>query len=102
MHQRHRDWQLPVASTAALILARHGLLRSRRRTRQAHPGCPKTVPQGPNDIWAADYKGQFRLKNGQYCFPLTISDLGSRYLLGVDAHPAISREQQPAALRQAV
>jgi transposase InsO family protein len=93
MHQRHRDWHLPAASTAALILARRGLVRSRRRTRRAHPGCPKTVPQGPNDIWAADYKGQFRLKNGQYCFPLTISDLASRYLLGVDAHPAISRER---------
>jgi hypothetical protein len=51
------------------------------------------VPQGPNDIWAADYKGQFRLKNGQYCFPLTVSDLASRYLLGVDAHPAISLEK---------
>ncbi len=47
---------------------------------------------GPNDIWAGDYKGQFRLKNGQYCFPLTVSDLASRYLLGVDAHPAISYE----------
>jgi hypothetical protein len=51
------------------------------------------VPQGPNDIWAADYKGQFRLKDGQYCFPLTISDLASRYLLGVDAHPAISLDK---------
>ncbi len=47
---------------------------------------------GPNDIWAADYKGQFRLKNAQYCFPLTVSDLASRYLLGVDAHPAVSYE----------
>ena len=51
-----------------------------------------TSPQGPNDIWAADYKGQFRLKNGIYCFPLTVSDLASRHLLGVDAHPAISLE----------
>jgi putative transposase len=93
MQERHRDWELPAPSTAALILARQGLVRSRRRYRRAHPGCPKTVPQGPNDIWAADYKGQFRLKNGQYCFPLTISDLASRYLLGCDAHPAISFER---------
>jgi hypothetical protein len=47
---------------------------------------------GPNDIRAADYKGQFRLRNSHYCFPLTVSDLASRYLLGVDAHPAISLE----------
>ena len=46
-----------------------------------------------NDIWAADYKGQFRLKNGRYCFPLTVSDLYSRFLLGCEAHPAISMEQ---------
>jgi len=60
---------------------------------RAHPGCPKSVPQGPNDIWAADYKGQFRLKNGKYCFPLTVSDLSSRYVLGIDAHTAISLEK---------
>jgi len=93
MRQRHPDADLPVVSTAARILARRGLVRPRRRYRRAHPGCPKTTPQGPNDIWAADYKGQFRLKNGQYCFPLTVSDLASRYVLGVDAHPAISLER---------
>jgi transposase InsO family protein len=91
---QHRDTsrQLPSPSTACRILLREGLARSRRRFRRAHPGCPKSVPQGPNDIWAADYKGQFRLKNGAYCFPLTVSDLASRFLLGVDAHPAISLE----------
>src|SRR4030065_444502 len=83
MPQRDRKRELPAVSTAALILARQGLARSTRRYRRAHPGCPKTIPQGPNDIWAADYKGQFRLKNGQYCFPLTVSDLASRYILGV-------------------
>jgi len=93
VHQRHGEWELPAPSTAALILARQGLVRSKRRYRRAHPGCPKTVPQGPNDIWAADYKGQFRLKGGGYCFPLTVSDLASRYLLGYDAHSAISRER---------
>ena len=93
MQRRHRQWELPAVSTAARILAREGLARSRRRTRRAHPGCPKSTPQGPNDIWAADYKGQFRLKDGRYCFPLTVSDLASRYVLGCDAHPAISRDK---------
>src|SRR3990172_9021294 len=92
-HRRHPARELPVPSTVSRILAREGLARSRRRFRRAHPGCPKSVPHGPNDIWAADYKGQFRLKNGRYCFPLTVSDLASRYLLGVDAHPAISLEK---------
>ncbi len=92
LQRRHPGMELPSVATAARILAREGLVRPRRRWRRAHPGCPKTVAQGPNDIWAADYKGQFRLKNGQYCFPLTVSDLASRYLLGCDAHPAVSLE----------
>ncbi len=93
MHRRDPERQLPAVSTGALILARNGLVKPRRRYRRSHPGCPKSQPQGPNDIWAADYKGQFRLKNGNYCFPLTVSDLSSRFLLGVDAHPAISLEK---------
>jgi transposase InsO family protein len=102
MHRRDPRRELPSASTGARILAREGLAKPRRRHRRAHPGCPKSQPQGPNDIclhlrrkhrWAADYKGQFRLKNGNYCFPLTVSDLSSRYLLGCDAHPAISLEK---------
>ncbi|TET38419.1 MAG: IS481 family transposase [Anaerolineales bacterium] len=92
MHRRDPERRLPSISTAARILAREGLIKPRRRYRRAHPGCPKSVPQGPNDIWPADYKGQFRLKNGNYCFPLTVSDLSSRFILGVDAHPAISLE----------
>jgi putative transposase len=81
MRKRDPTRELPAVSTAALILARHGLARSRRRFRRAHPGCPKGIPQGPNDIWAADYKGQF---------PLTVSDLATRFVIGCDAHPAIS------------
>ena len=93
MQRRDPERQLPAVSTAAQILSREGLIKPRRRYRRAHPCCPKSVPQGPNDIWAADYKGQFRLKNGSYCFPLTVSDLSSRYLLGCNAHPAISLEK---------
>jgi len=98
--KRHPRAHLPSVSTAARILARHGLVRPRRRYRRAHPGCAQTICHGPNDIWAADYKGQFRLKNGQYCFPLTVSDLASRYVLGVDAHPAISLERTQEHFRQ--
>ena len=93
MHRRHRGWELPAASTASLILARQGLIRSPRRHRRAHPGCPQSVAVQPNDLWAADYKGEFRLKNGKYCFPLTVSDIATRYLLGCDAHPEISMEK---------
>jgi putative transposase len=93
MERHDAERHLPAISTAAHILSREGLVKPRRRYRRAHPGCPKSIPQGPNDIWAADYKGQFRLKNGDYCFPLTVSDLSSRFVLGCDAHPAISLER---------
>jgi transposase InsO family protein len=88
--RRHRYWQLPAVATVARMLQRNELIAPRRRYRRAHPGCPKYQAAGPNEIWAADYKGQFRLKNGAYCFPLTVSDLYSRFLLGCDAHPCIS------------
>jgi transposase InsO family protein len=91
--RRDPERELPSIPTAARILDRAGLVKPRRRYRRAHPGCPQTKAAEPNDIWPADYKGQFRLKNGKYCFPLTISDLSSRYILGIDAHPAISLEQ---------
>jgi putative transposase len=91
---------LPSIATAARILDRAGLVKPRRRYRRAHPGCPQTKAAEPNDIWPADYKGQFRLKNGKYCFPLTVSDLASRYILGVDAHPAISLERSKAHFRR--
>lgn len=93
MRRRDSERRLPAVSTAAQILSRAGLIKARRRYRRAHPGCPKSVPEGPNDIWAADYKGQFRLKNSEYCFPLTVSDLSTRFLLGIDAHSAISLER---------
>jgi transposase len=81
LKKRHRYFELPAVSTVAQVLDREGLVRATRRHRRAHPGCPKNAATAPNDIWAADYKGQFRLKNGQYCFPLTVSDLYSRYYL---------------------
>lgn len=98
----HRDPErtLPSIATAARILDRAGLVKPRRRYRRAHPGCPQTKAAAPNDIWPADYKGQFRLKNGKYCFPLTVSDLASRYVLGVDAHPAISLERSKVHFRR--
>jgi putative transposase len=93
LRKRHRFVELPAQSTVAHILDRQGLVKTKRWHRRAHPGCPKHASTAPNDIWAADYKGQFRLKNGQYCFPLTVSDLYSRFLLGCEAHAAVSMEQ---------
>jgi putative transposase len=75
-----REW--PAASTVAAILKRHGLVTQRRRRRhEGHPGRPMTVAKKPNMLWAADFKGHFRTGDGVYCYPLTVTDLFSRYIL---------------------
>jgi putative transposase len=85
---------LPAISTTADILTRNGLIaKTKKRFRRAHPGCPKTTTSEPNDIWTADYKGHFKMGNSLYCYPLTVCDMHSRYLLGCDGHEAISLEQ---------
>lgn len=73
---------LPHRSTVCDILRRHGMVpepRSRRRI--GHPGKPITGMYAPNDVWSADFKGHFRTGNGLYCYPLTVADGFSRYLL---------------------
>src|SRR5438309_7953449 len=57
----------------------------RQRRRLGHPGKPTSQILAPNDVWSADYKGQFRTGDGQYCYPLTVADGFSRYLLGCQA-----------------
>ncbi|MDH3208743.1 MAG: helix-turn-helix domain-containing protein [Gemmatimonadota bacterium] len=54
---------------------------ARRRRRRVHPGRPTAPFDEPNAIWSADFKGQFKTRDGIYCYPLTIQDGFSRYLL---------------------
>jgi len=83
VHKRHPNWDLPHRSTVCDILSRHGMVaKQRSRRRIGHPGKPTTAILAPNDVWSADYKGQFRTGNGIYCYPLTVTDGYSRYLLG--------------------
>lgn len=78
--QPDRDW--PAPSTAGAILEHHGLVR-RRRTRRTieHPGRPVTPMGRPNAVWTIDFKGHFKTRDGKYCYPLTVMDGFSRYLL---------------------
>jgi transposase InsO family protein len=89
LHRRHPRWSLPGRSTACDILRRHGMVPLRRQRRRiGHPGKPTSQILAPNDVWSADYKGHFRLGNGRYCYPLTVADGFSRYLLGCQALPS--------------
>jgi len=77
--------QPPAASTIHAILDRHGLVKRRKRSRYKAQGTDLRHTQAPNGLWCADYKGQFMLGNHQYCYPLTITDYRSRYLLACEA-----------------
>ena len=95
--KRHPGVALPAASTVGAILKRHGLVEPRRRRRvAAHPGRRPLVAEAPGDVWTADYKGQFKTGDGLYCFPLTICDAHSRFVLAVDGHESV---EQYGALR---
>jgi putative transposase len=83
LHSRHPLWPLPHRATGVDILNRHGLIRKKRQRRHiGHPGKPSSLILAPNQLWCVDFKGQFRMGNGQYCYPLTLTDGYSRFLLG--------------------
>jgi putative transposase len=81
-HRERDDW--PAVSTVADLLARHGLVKQRRRRRAvAHPGVVPIHTTAPNDLWTADFKGHFRTRDGAYCYPLTVADQHTRFLVAV-------------------
>ena len=82
VHKAHPRWELPHRSTVCEILSRNGMVPKKRKRRQiGHPGKPTSSILAPNDLWSADFKGQFKTGNGLYCYPLTVTDNHSRYLL---------------------
>jgi len=76
---------LPAISTVHAVLDRHGLVKRRRRRHHSSAVTFLSRPTDPNALWCADYKGEFMLGNRRYCYPLTITDFASRYLLACDA-----------------
>lgn len=94
--RRHRGWgarklqkvisrefdDVPCVDTVHQILRRAGLVRTRKpRRRRTHPGPPTTPMDRPNAVWSVDFKGEFRTGNGKLCYPLTVQDGFSRFLL---------------------
>jgi len=85
---------LPAVSTASGIIDRAGLVRERRHRRRL-PQIGRAWPRGdqPNAIWCVDYKGEFRMQNGRLCYPLTVTDEYSRYVLACRGYHAIDGDE---------
>lgn len=84
LRRKYPEVRTPAKSTIHCILDRHGLVIRRKRRRFKLQGTPLSTQHNPNDLWCADYKGEFMLANKQYCYPLTITDSCSRYLLACE------------------
>jgi transposase InsO family protein len=77
--------KVPACSTIHAILDRHGLVRRATRSRTRTEGTPLSDGLRPNELWCTDYKGEFMLADRRYCYPLTVTDHASRYLLLCEA-----------------
>lgn len=89
--QKFPEVKTPAKSTIHCILDRHGLVK-RRKKRYKAKGTTLIDYKQPNDLWSADYKGEFMMGNRNYCYPLTISDYSSRYLLCCEALETTKQE----------
>jgi transposase InsO family protein len=86
--------KVPACSTIHAVLDRHGLVSRARRSRTRAEGTPLSEGSNPNDLWCTDYKGEFMLADRRYCYPLTVTDHASRYLLLCEAME--SNAEKPA------
>lgn len=95
-----RTW--PAPSTAGEILKRHGLVKPRRRRRRTPPyHAPLSHATAPNTVWSADYKGQFKTGDRRLCYPLTLSDNYSRFLIACQGMERIDLIRAQACYLQA-
>jgi len=86
LKRKHPELELPAISTIGYWFKKEGLVEHRKKRLRVPPYTePFSACQEPNDIWSIDYKGQFHMKDGRVCYPLTISDNFSRFLLGCKA-----------------
>jgi transposase InsO family protein len=90
--ETHRpELALPSRQTMHNILVRHDLVpRRRRRVRRWHPGRPDTDASEPNGTWTADFKGEFPMGDGELCYPLTVQDMHSRFVLECRGRPDVT------------
>lgn len=84
--------KVPARSTIHAVLDRHGLVRPMGRRRNKTEGTTLSAGAAPNDLWCVDFKGEFKLGNQRYCYPLTVTDHASRYLLLCEALDSVRED----------
>src|SRR5271169_1665933 len=94
------DVRIPAKSTIHAVLHRHGLVKALRRPHCRATGTPLSDGIAPNDLWCADFKGEFKLGNSHYCYPLTATDHASRYVLLCEAHESTREDTAITAFEQ--
>jgi len=100
--RRYTDIKPPAISTVHCVLDRHGLVqKKRRRNKFTSIAGYLSTPKRPNDLWCTDFKGQFKMKKQGYCFPLTITDFTSRFIISCEALNGTSENPCYAVFEQA-
>jgi transposase InsO family protein len=92
--------KVPSRSTIHAVLDRSGLVKRMGRRRNKAHGTALSAGANPNDLWGADFKGEFTLGNKRYCYPLTVTDHASRYLLMCEALESVREETAFQAFEQ--
>ncbi len=100
LQQRYPDQPVPSRTTIYNVLKGAGHIPPRRlRRRVAASPSGLSSAQVPNGLWSADFKGQFLTRDGHWCYPLTVMDHASRYLLGCQALAGTGQDQAQAAFK---
>ena len=94
------DVRVPAKSTIHAVLDRHGLVKRGGGPRHRARGTPLSEGATPNELWCADFKGEFKLGNGRYCYPLTVTDHASRFLLLCEALNSTREDTACTALKR--
>lgn len=95
-----QDIRVPAISTIHAVMHRHGLVKGLKRSGYKATGTPLSEGLAPNALWCTDFKGEFRLGNSRYCYPLTVTDHASRFLLLCEALESVKEETAITAFEQ--
>ena len=94
------DFRVPAKSTIHAVLCRHDLVKPMGRPRRRATGTPLSGGDAPNALWCADFKGEFKLGDARYCYPLTVTDHASRFLLLCEALESTREDPAITAFEQ--